>query len=248
MSTVHQGHRARMRERYLQNGAHSLATHELLELLLFYAIPRKDTNPTAHELLAHFGSAEALFNATKEELSLVPGIGERVADFLVKNLHAARAVTSAPLWEAPPPVYNSYSDLGAFFVSYFEKAPAQATVAMLLDAGMHALTLMELAPLDYDSAGVRAEKAISRAIACGATIVVLAHNHPYGPAYPTHGDIVSSQVIEKDFSDCGILLLEHYVISGKDFVGFHHRFGRAEESLGDAVCTFIRSKEEAARL
>ena len=246
MPTVHEGHRGRMRERYLQNGAHTFATHELLELLLYHAIPRRDTNPIAHELLAHFGSAEALFDASKEALMEVNGIGERVADFLIQNMQAARAIVSAPLWEAPPPVYNSYSDLGAFFVSYFEKQSGQATVAMLLDAGMHALNLIELAPLDYDSAGVRAEKAIERAIALGASIVVLAHNHPYGPAYPTHGDIVTSQVIEKDFSSCGILLLEHYVISGKDFVGFHHRFGSVREEMDDAVRSFILSKEEAA--
>lgn len=247
MSTVHQGHRARMRERYLENGAHSMATHELLEVLLYHAIPRRDTNPIAHALLEHFGSVDALLDAHREELMQVEGIGERVADFLIQSLRSARAVANAPLWEAPPPVYSDYSELGAYFVSYFEKAPAQATVAMLLDAGMHAMTVMELAPLDYDSAGVRAEQAIAKAIALGATVVVLAHNHPHGPAYPTHGDIVSSQVMQKDFSDCGLLLLEHYVVSGRDFVGFHHRFGTVREDLGYAVRAFLDSKEEVAK-
>ena len=246
MPSVHAGHRARMRERYLRDGAETLATHELLEILLYHVIPQRDTNPTAHALLARFGSVEGLLDATKEELVEVEGIGERVAEFLIKNLRAARTVANAPLWETPPPVYSDYKELGAYFVSYFEKAPAQATVAMLLDAGMHAITVMELAPLDYDSAGVRAEKAIAKAIALGASVVVLAHNHPHGPAYPTHGDIVSSQVMQRDFSDCGLLLLEHYVISGKDFVGFHHRFGSVREDLGDAVRVFLNSKEEVA--
>lgn len=247
MPNVHIGHRARMRERYLQNGADTLATHELLEILLFHVVVQKDTNPLSHALLDRFGSADGVFNATKEELMSVSGVGEKIADFLLENGKAARAILSAPLWEEPEPVYDSYPLLGEFFVSYFEKHPAQATVAMLLDSGMRKITLMEIASLDYDSAGVRADKVVQRALELGAAVTVFAHNHPHGPAYPTHGDVVTSQVIEKELSACGLLLLEHYVIAGKDFVGFHHRFSGVRENIGAAVLAFIDSKEAQAK-
>ncbi len=244
MASIHAGHRARMRERYLSNGAESIRTHELLEMLLYFVIPQKDVNPLAHALINRFGSIEGVFSATETELTSVEGIGPRVARFLSENGRHAKAIASATLWEDEPPVYDNYHKLGAFFVSYFSERPAQATVAMLLDSSMHEIALMELAPLDFGSAGVRADTAIQRAISLGATVIVIAHNHPHGPAYPSHSDIVSSQVMEKSFSECGVLLLEHYVISGQDYIGFHHRFG-VKEALGDALRAFIDSKEAA---
>lgn len=245
MTSVHTGHRARMRERYRTGGAASLASHELLEILLYQAVKQKDTNPLAHALLSRFGSLEGVLYASREELLSVAGIGEKIADFLIENARAARAIANAHLWEEPEPVYDDYSDLGAFFVDYFSAHPEQATIAMLLNAGMQKVALETVAPLDYASAGVRAETVILRAMAQGASVVVMAHNHPHGPAYPTHGDVVSSQVMQKEFSDCGLLLLEHYVVSGREFVGFHHRFG-VHEGMEAAVCRFLISKEALA--
>jgi DNA repair protein RadC len=235
-----------MRERYLLDGAESMQTYELLEMLLYYIVPIKDVNPLAHALINRFGSADGVFCATEAELAEVEGVGDRVARFLLQNGRAAMAIASASLWEKEPTVYDSYASLGEFFVSYFSEHTEQATVAMLLNAGMQKISVETVAPLDYASAGVRADAVISRAMALGASVVVMAHNHPHGPAYPTHGDIITSQVMQKEFSDCGLLLLEHYVVCGREFVGFHHRFGVHEE-MDEAVCRFLVSKEALAK-
>lgn len=79
---LHSGHRGRMRQRFLQNGLESFADHEVLELLLFYAIPRRDVNPTAHMLLERFGSLPGVLDAPREELCAIPGVGPKVARFL----------------------------------------------------------------------------------------------------------------------------------------------------------------------
>lgn len=79
---LHTGHRSRMRQRFLQNGLENFADHEVLELLLFYAIPRRDVNPTAHMLLDRFGSLPGVLDAPKEELRAIPGVGPKVARFL----------------------------------------------------------------------------------------------------------------------------------------------------------------------
>ena len=246
MTNVHAGHRARMRERYRTDGARALASYELLEILLYHVVVQRDTKPLAHALIDRFGSLEGVFCASKEELLSVSGVGEKIAKFLLQNGRAARAIANAHLWEAPDPVYDDYSDLGAFFVDYFTAHPAQATVAMLLNSCMQKISVETVAPLDYASAGVRADTVISHAMAQGASVVVMAHNHPHGPAYPTHGDIITSQVMQKEFSDCGLLLLEHYVVCGREFVGFHHRFG-VHEGMEEAVCRFLVSKEEIAK-
>ena len=77
---IHSGHRRRLRETYTERGCESMHDHQLLELLLFYALPRRDTNEIAHRLLRHFGSLEAVFSADVEELQKVEGIGEKRFD------------------------------------------------------------------------------------------------------------------------------------------------------------------------
>ncbi len=231
-----------MRERYLLGGAESLMSHELLELLLFHALPQINTNPIAHALLARFGSLEGVFSATKEELLSIDGIGEKTAAFLLENGRCAALLASAPWWENQSVCYDDYRSLGAHFVSYFSERDSQATVAMLLNAKMNPILTMEVAALDFGSAGVRSAPIITRAVALGASIVVLAHNHLHGSAHPTHADVVSLGLIDKELSDCGVFLLEHFIVSGKSFVGFHKRFP-PDLALGDAVRKFLTSKE-----
>ena len=79
---IHDGHREKKRQQFLQHGLDSFAEHEVLELLLFYAIPRKDTNPIAHALMDRFGSLDAVLSAPVEELCRVKGVGESAAALL----------------------------------------------------------------------------------------------------------------------------------------------------------------------
>lgn len=246
MKSVHLGHRARMRERYRAGGERAMQTHELLEMLLYHAVAQRDVNPLSHALLERFGSLDGVFSATKEELIGVSGVGDRVAELILQSGRASLAMLNAPLWEKKPPAFDDYCALGEHFVSYFESHPSQATVAMLLDARLCCLSLFELAPLDFGSAGVRADSLIGRGIALGATVVALAHNHPHGPAYPSHSDVVSAQVFSQALSDSGFFLLEHYVISGRDYVGFRHHFC-VQEGASAPICAFLSSKERVVQ-
>ena len=110
---IHDGHRARKKEQFIQTGLDSFADHEALELLLFYAIPRRDTNPTAHLLLQKFGSLEGVFSASVEELKSVEGVGESAA-ILLSMMHglfrrSARSTTKEK-------ILNSVESCGRYFL------------------------------------------------------------------------------------------------------------------------------------
>ena len=90
ITSIHKDHRSRVRDKFFNVGLGAFADHEILELLLFYSIPYKDTNPTAHELLKHFGSLENVFAASKEELVKVKGISDNSAS-LIKLIPALSA-------------------------------------------------------------------------------------------------------------------------------------------------------------
>ena len=246
MPSIHQGHRARMRERFLQFGADAMQTHELLEILLYFILPQKDTNPLSHALLNRFGSLKGIYEASREELLSVSGVGERVADMLLSSLHAAEKLVYAPEWENKGEQFDDYGRLGAHLVSYFSKTKEATTVAVLLDAKMRLIEIFEVAKLDFGSAGVRAAGIAAQAAKLSASIVVLAHNHPFGPVYPTHADIVSLALIDGELTGSGIFLLEHYIVSGRSFVGYHKRFSSNLPS-GSAVHNFVKSKEAAAK-
>ena len=79
MENLHEGHRKRMKERFIKSGLDDFAPHNILELLLFYSIPRGDTNPVAHRLIDTFGSLSGVFDATPEELAKVDGVGENLS-------------------------------------------------------------------------------------------------------------------------------------------------------------------------
>src|SRR5574344_1510479 len=114
---VHDGHRQRKKEQFLRNGLDGFADHEALELLLFYAIPRKDTNELAHNLLEYFGSLRAVLSAPAEELERWPCIGENAAA-LLKLVPAIYRRSQMPTEEEQ--ILNSVENTGRFFMRVFQ--------------------------------------------------------------------------------------------------------------------------------
>ena len=184
---LHEGHRGRLKERFLELGIDSFDPHNILELILFYSIPRKDTNEIAHRLLEHFGSLSQVLEAPVEELCKVPGISENAATLLHLATEVGRyyMVNRSTQTQILPTVDSCARYLQPFFFGRRNE-----TVFLLcLDAKCKVLCCKEVGEGSVNSAGISIRKIVETALAANATTVVLAHNQPSGIAVPSGEDV-----------------------------------------------------------
>ena len=235
---IHKGHRERMRHKLEAHGARTLESYELLEMLLYHAIPYKDTNPVSKKLLERFGSLEGVFGAKREELLTIEGIGEAVADLIIS---AGAIINDTDSAETAVSVLDDYTAVGELFVKHFEGVKTPTVAMLVLGNNMNLIGIKNLYELDYSSGAVRPEPFIEYAISNRASIAIIAHLHPFGPAFPTVGDVATNNLIADALADASVTLAEHYVISGDRFVGtmkhLQHAFCQSPE-----LDRFLRSK------
>lgn len=230
-----------MREKFLLYGRDVFHTHELLEMILYHVIPYKNTNPIAKNLLKRFGSLDGALSATREELLSVEGVGPKVAEMLL-TLGKITPETLVENGEDTTRAFDDFSELGRFFVDYFSDKGSYEVALMLLNSKLEYLSFASLYEMDYSSGGVKADRFIEEALKARASVAVIAHNHPFGPAFPSAGDIATNNMIEASLSGVGIMLLEHYVVSGGRFTGFMKHLN-APFSQPVEIGRFLRSKE-----
>ena len=215
---IHDGHRARMRYKLLTHGQRIFDTYELLEMLLYQVVPYKDTNPISKRLLRAFGGLDGVFKADKEELIKVNGVGERTAEYL-KLVDMLGVVIGSEIVDGDSIELSGFDDIGGIFVDYFLDKEEPCVVAMFLDSSMNLLSFKKLYDLDFDSGGVKPKTFIDEAIKSRATLVISAHNHPHGLAYPLPGDRATYNAITEALSLAGFIHAEHYLVSKYEFVG-----------------------------
>ena len=239
---LHKGHRQRMREKLLAHGESVFHTHELLEMLFFHVLPYKNTNDIARELMKRFSNLDGVLSATKEELMTVPGVGEKIADAIIAvgSLNIFDLAAS----ESRAVLLSDYKTAGRFFADYLKKFDYPITVCALLNSKMELISLRCVYELDASSAGVRPDGFIDAAVRANSSVVIIAHNHPHGPLFPTEGDMATTALVKSALEKVGISLVEHYITVGDDFVGGMTHLSTLF-SQGSAVWHFIRSKENS---
>ncbi len=208
---MHQHHRERMRERCLQNGFDNFATHELLEMLLYYSIPRNDTNGTAHELLERFGSLKGICEASFDELLLCDGIGPQSAILLrlIPELMKRYAMEEV----APSEVYDSLRKLAEYFRRVFIGLDHECLYMMLLNNRLNMIDCVLVSEGAVNSSSAPLRLMTQKALFRKASSVVLAHNHPQGLALPSSRDLEVTETLVGAFDSIGVTLLEHLIVA-----------------------------------
>ncbi len=204
------GHRERLRQRLLEAGADALPDYELLEFLLYAARPRGDTKPLAKALIQRFGSFAAALGADKDALLDVPGMGEASAAALLAVRAAALRIARAEVQRRP--VIGSWQAL----IDYCTVAAGYAAIEefrlLFLDK-KNALILDEKQQRGtVDHTPVYPREVVKRALALGASAVIMVHNHPSGDTTPSRADIDMTRVVAKALEAVGIALHDHIVI------------------------------------
>lgn len=212
----HKDHRQRTMESFIANtNPASIPSHILLEMLLYHSIPRIDTNETAHRLIDHFGSFNAVFEAPVYELESVEGIGKKSAALIRLNAEIRRRYDI----EAAKPAksFAGTDEIGNYFFALMRGYDEEQACLMLLDDRLGLLNVHQIGTGKVDTVDINIRKIIQIAVCGPCKYIVIAHNHPSGDCEPSDSDLSTTLSIKHACDRVGIRFLEHFIIGKTSF-------------------------------
>ncbi len=217
-NNIHAHHRERLRNRFVTYGYESFEPHNILELLLFYGIPYKDTNPIAHELLREFGSITDVLQAPPERLCEISGVGKHVTELLYcVGLASDVAVYEGLFFEKSAKCYPTANDVGRLLVEKLGERNRAGVYSVMLN---NRYELLRLAPLsDADNGLYRIDRRalLNEALQTGAAVVILARYKTDGIAVPYSEDMFTFNDIKNELAASGISVSEFFVVTENDY-------------------------------
>ena len=214
----HLGHRQRLRQRFDRAGFDGFASHEVLELLLCYAIPRRDTKPIAKALLARFGSISRVLAASKEDLCDVAGIGQSAAGLINIMLPLMRLYGQDQA-EQTLSLDNLQSRLD-YCRAMFMGESYEHLYVLALDAKDSLLLKTLISSGDEGETAVYPRLIVAALLRCGAKGAILCHNHPDGDAKPSQADVAMTKALQALLVPLGITLRDHVIVSNSSYYSF----------------------------
>ena len=213
---MHEGHRNRLKKRFLIEGLDNFEQVNALELLLFYCVPRRDTNELAHMLLERFGSINQVFDAPYEELVKVQGVSDNVATFLKLMPDVARYYAKSK--EHSALYIQSSRSAAEIILPYYIGQHDEVVYVMCLDMSDRLICVKRVSEGSVTNVGVNIRKITEIAILCKAAKIILFHNHPGGLALPSGDDIAVTDKIKQGLALLKIILKDHIIVSDGDYV------------------------------
>ncbi|MEE0930170.1 MAG: JAB domain-containing protein [Acutalibacteraceae bacterium] len=214
----HSGHRDRLRKKFLSNGFDGLEKHEVLELVLYYGIPRKDTNPIAHKLLDCFGSISAVMDAPIDKLKEA-GISENCAIYL-KMIPQICRMYMEDKHNNKDKIIDS-NNIGDKLKYKFVGRDYEAVVLMLMDSKYKEVFCGVVSKGSVSACEIYVRKIIELAVLYNAKFAVLSHNHPSGLALPSNDDIVTTKKIYNALRLIDVALIDHIIVADDDYVSLN---------------------------
>lgn len=243
---AHEGHRKRLRDKFLRDGNFdSFPPHNVLELLLFYSIPRVDTNELAHRLIETFGSLRGVFDAPYESLLRVPGVGEQTAS-LIKLIPS---LTKVYLEENASDIryLTSTEDAVRFLKPKFTAMANEALIMVSLNDAGKILKTSVISQGGAHFTEVDVRKIMSELLGSRATAVIIAHNHPGGVCAPSRADHDMTAKLARLLGSIEVTLLNHIIITQDDYFSFAGNPKFADCFLPPQRERFCSSPEENGR-
>ncbi len=213
---VHDGHRERLRARFAEHGLESFNELNALELLLCYAIPRRDTNETAHRLLDTFGSLSGVFEASMQELTSIPGIGENAATLILMVPQLVKKARVSKAKETK--IIRNSTDAGNYLLPYFLDEPDEIVMMLCLDNKRAVICCREMGRGVVNCVDANIRRMVETALKVKTTTVIIAHNHPNGVALPSREDDSFTRTLYRSLGLLGITLEDHIIVANDEFV------------------------------
>lgn len=213
---IHAGHRARQKEKFRTHGLDSFTDIETLELLLYYAIPRADTNALAHRLLDRFRSFRGVLEADLSDLEAVPGIGENAATLL--RLVTAMNIRYQRSGSRRGAAVSGSSAIGEYIRHQFDYRNRECSALLCLDPGDHVIDCHLLSEGTTAMVELSAREIMDLVLKDKAARAVLAHNHVAGVALPSKADVDATGRIYHMLQTVGVELIDHLIFCDGDFV------------------------------
>lgn len=216
MEKLHSGHRERLRNRFLKSGLDGFAPHNILELLLFYSIARADTNELAHRLIKRFGSFSAVLDAPFEELLKIKGVGRNTAVLLKLIPQISRTYNEDKAGARK--IISGEKAASEYLIPKFIGRQNEVFYLVCLDTQNRILFSDILFEGTVDASSVSMRRIVEACVQCGASCVIMAHNHPTGLALPSPEDIHVTRHVNKVLKSMGIRLLDHIIVAGESYL------------------------------
>lgn len=214
---IHDGHRERVKKEFLQNGFDmNTPPHKIIEMLLFYSIPRKDTNEFAHELLNRFGSVSGILDAPVEELVKVPGISTNTAALIKLIIPIARIYLTET--NSKDKRFLREDDVCEYLMNRYFGYKNEVFSVVSFSGNGRMLGFDILASGNVNEVHASARKVIETVINRNAVCAIIAHNHPNGTALPSDEDVAVTENIKSALDHINVKLLDHIIIAGDDYV------------------------------
>lgn len=220
---VHEGHRLRLKTKFLES-ADSLEQHEMLELLLFFARPQVNTNEIAHKLLRKFGSLAGVFEADFKSLTEVDGVKEHSATLIKLQLEMFRRYMQDKF-----DVKNmklTSENAGEYIKSLFYGYTVEVFYLILLDADFRVISAEKIATGTNNCANISSREVNRIAVNQNASYIILAHNHPNGILIPSAADINATKVIDNGLTFVNVKLIDHIIVAGDKYMSLLNELGR----------------------